>query len=94
MMQRWCSRLRQFAALHSIPKQHHRHRLCRHSFVSDRLLYTSPNLLHKPHTVTHSLVSPNFKSLLNASSFPHFPNSPLSVSTNFTCPFYFLYFIF
>ncbi|PIN20129.1 hypothetical protein CDL12_07186 [Handroanthus impetiginosus] len=79
MMQRWCSRLRQFAALHSIPKQQHHH-LRRHSFVSDRLLYTSPNLLDKPHTVTHSLVSPSFKSLLNASSFPHFPNSPLSLT--------------
>ncbi|KAK6117018.1 hypothetical protein DH2020_049262 [Rehmannia glutinosa] len=72
MMQRWCSRLRQLAALHSIPRPHHHG----HSFISNRLLQTSPNLLHK-HIFAHSVVSPNCKLLLNAPPAPHLCYSPI-----------------
>ncbi|KAI3453865.1 hypothetical protein Pfo_010528 [Paulownia fortunei] len=77
MTQRWCSRLRLLAALHSVPKPHHQQH---HSFISNRLLHTSPNLLHKPHIFAHSVISPDFKPLLNAPPFPHLSYSPISLT--------------
>lgn len=82
MMQRWCSKLRLMAALHSVPKQLHHHH---HPLVSSRLLHTSSNLLHRP-SFTHSVVSPNLTPFLDAPLFPLFSYSPLSVSSNFTRP--------
>ncbi|KAI3468565.1 hypothetical protein Pfo_025228 [Paulownia fortunei] len=64
MMQRWCWRLRSLAALHSSLKPHHHHR---YSVYPNRLLHTSPNLLHKPQIITHSVISPYFTPQLNAS---------------------------
>ncbi|XP_011074815.1 uncharacterized protein LOC105159442 [Sesamum indicum] len=77
MVQRWCSRLRLLAALHSIPKPQPRHHLYHRSFVSNRLFHTSHNLLPKPHIVTHSVISPSFKTLLDVHPFPQMSQSPL-----------------
>ncbi|KAL3619143.1 hypothetical protein CASFOL_036713 [Castilleja foliolosa] len=74
MMQRWCSKLRLLAPLHSTPKPHHH----RHSFISNLLLHTSPNLLHKPYIFSQSLISPNFKPLFNPHPLPHICHSPIS----------------
>ncbi|KAG8382081.1 hypothetical protein BUALT_Bualt05G0039400 [Buddleja alternifolia] len=80
MMQRWCSKLR-LAALHSAPKPHHHHHRG-HSFISNRLLHISPNLLiHKPHIINpQSLISPTFQSFFNASPSPHLSHSPISLT--------------
>ncbi|KAL3645769.1 hypothetical protein CASFOL_010949 [Castilleja foliolosa] len=72
MMQRWCSKLRLLAPLHSTPKPH--------SIISNHLLHTSPNLLHKPYIFSHSLISPNLKPLLSAPPFPHFSHFPVSLT--------------
>ncbi|KAL7150517.1 hypothetical protein ABFS83_05G117900 [Erythranthe nasuta] len=78
-MQRWCSKLRHLAAVTSIPKPHHHHHRRLLPSVSNRFLHISPNLLHKP-TFTHSVISPNFKPLLDAPPFSHFSYSPISLT--------------
>ncbi|KAK4435530.1 hypothetical protein Salat_0716500 [Sesamum alatum] len=81
MLQRWCWRLRSLAAHHATPQSHHlRHHRRGYSFYSDRLLHSSPSLLHRPRINTHAVISSYFTPRLNGSSFPsNFSYSPISL---------------
>ncbi|KAK2995321.1 hypothetical protein RJ640_001843 [Escallonia rubra] len=72
-MQRWCTKLRSIAALHSLPQPQYSH----------RLLHSSPNLLHKP--LARSVISPSFKPPFSAHSAPQL--SPLGHAAPFPLAF-------
>ncbi|THG09363.1 hypothetical protein TEA_013779 [Camellia sinensis var. sinensis] len=73
-MQRWCTKLRSLAILHSThkPTQLSVSSSSSPSPFSHRLLHSSPQFLHIP--LSLSLISSNFKPLFNASSPSNHPS--------------------